>query len=87
MSAYTLRHSAASYFYETEIRKRGLQAERVVHDLMNARFGWSDGSAMASRYGKRAILDAATASVNELYEQARAEVAKRLQSTQVNKSE
>jgi integrase len=87
MSAYTLRHSAASYLYETEIRKRGLQAERVVHDLLNARFGWSDGSAMASRYGKRAILDAATTSVNELYEEARAEVAKRLQSTQVNKSE
>jgi hypothetical protein len=42
---------------------------------------------MASRYGKRAILDAATTSVNELYEEARAEVAKRLQSTQVNKSE
>ncbi|WP_374604663.1 tyrosine-type recombinase/integrase [Niveibacterium sp.] len=85
MSAYTLRHSAASHMYETEIRKRGLEAKRVVHDLMNARFGWSDGSAMALRYARRAILDAATTSVNALYEEARAEVDKQLRPTKGDK--
>jgi integrase len=72
LSSYTMRHSAASYLYETKMKELG--NEKVVHDLMKARFGWTDKSSMPSHYGKRSIVDSATVQVTEVYKEMRAEV-------------
>lgn len=80
LSSYTMRHSAASYFYESKMAElenkvlAELENERTVFDLMKARFGWTDKSAMPQRYAKRAIVDNATVQVNQIYSEMRAEV-------------
>lgn len=71
-SSYTMRHSAASYLYESKMTE--LKDKEAVFDLMKARFGWTDKSAMPAHYAKRGIVDIATVQVNELYTQMRAEV-------------
>lgn len=72
LSSYTMRHSAASYFYASKMQE--IENKESVFDLMRARFGWSDKSAMPAHYAKRGIVDIATVQVNELYTQMRAEV-------------
>jgi integrase len=72
LSSYTMRHSAASYLYESMIDE-GVK-EEVVHDRMKARFGWTDKSPMPAHYGKRAIVNGATARVTDVYNEMRAEV-------------
>lgn len=72
LSSYTMRHSAASYFYASKIQE--LDNKESVFDLMRARFGWSDKSQQPAHYGKRGIVDIATVEVNQIYTEMRAEV-------------
>ncbi|MDB5778275.1 MAG: hypothetical protein JWP93_640 [Polaromonas sp.] len=72
LSSYTMRHSAASYLYESKMAD--LKNKEAVFDLMKARFGWTDKSAMPEHYAKRAIVNVATVEVNEIYSEMRAEV-------------
>ena len=72
LSSYTMRHSAASYLYESKMAD--LKNKEAVFDLMKARFGWTDKSAMPEHYAKRGIMDVATVQVNEIYTEMRAEV-------------
>lgn len=72
LSSYTMRHSAASYLYESKMAE--LKNKEAVFDLMKARFGWTDKSAMPAHYAKRGIVDIATVQVNEVYSEMRAEV-------------
>jgi len=72
LSSYTMRHSAASYLYESKMAD--LKNKDAVFDLMKARFGWTDKSAMPEHYAKRGIVDIATVQVNEIYTEMRAEV-------------
>lgn len=72
LSSYTMRHSAASYLYESKMAE--LKNKDAVFDLMKARFGWTDKSAMPEHYAKRGIVDIATVQVNEIYTEMRAEV-------------
>lgn len=71
-TSYVLRHSAASYYYESKIRE-GVDAKAVM-DEMKSRFGWTDKSAMPARYAQRAIVNRAMVTVTELYNEMRAEV-------------
>jgi integrase len=84
LSSYTMRHSAASYFYESKLAE--LENERTAFDLMKARFGWTDKSAMPQRYAKRAIVNSATVQVNQIYSEMRAEVDRMLHSNNVTKT-
>ena len=61
-SAYTLRHSAASFFYATNSQKP------AVLDLMRQRFGWTAKSTSPSRYANRAMSDAASVNMAEFHE-------------------
>lgn len=72
LSSYTMRHSAASYFYTAKMQEHA--NKESVFDLMRARFGWTDKSDMPAHYAKRGIVDIATVQVNELYTQMRAEI-------------
>jgi len=72
LSSYTMRHSAASYLYESMIAE-GVD-EKVVHDRMKARFGWTEKSEMPVHYGRRAIVDGATVRMTDVYNEMRAEV-------------
>lgn len=72
LSSYTLRHSAASYFYLLKMKE--LENKNSVFDLMRARFGWTDESHMPEHYAKRGIVDTATVQVNDIYTEMRAEV-------------
>lgn len=72
LSSYTMRHSAASYFYLSKMKE--LENEESVFDLMRARFGWTDKSDMPRHYAKRGIVDIATVEVNQIYTEMRAEV-------------
>lgn len=72
LSSYTMRHSAASYLYESKMAE--LKNKEAVFDLMKARFGWTDKSHMPEHYAKRGIVDVATVQVNEIYSEMRAEV-------------
>lgn len=72
VSSYTMRHSAASYLYESKMAD--LKNKQAVFDLLKARFGWTDKSVMPERYAKRGIVDIATVQVNEIYTEMRAEV-------------
>jgi integrase len=72
LSSYTMRHSAASYLYESKMAD--LKNKESVFDLMKARFGWTDKSSMPEHYAKRGIVDIATVQVNEIYSEMRAEV-------------
>lgn len=72
LSSYTMRHSAASYLYESKMAD--LKNKDAVFDLMKARFGWTDKSSMPEHYAKRGIVDVATVQVNEIYTEMRAEV-------------
>lgn len=58
-TCYTLRHSAASAYYEWNRDKKDVGA------LMKQRFGWNDDSQMPSLYAARAIRDAAAPAINE----------------------
>lgn len=72
LSSYTMRHSAASYFYASKMQE--LENKESVFDLMKARFGWTDKSDMPGHYAKRGIVDIATVEVNQIYTEMRAEV-------------
>lgn len=72
LSSYTMRHSAASYFYASKMQE--LENKESVFDLMKARFGWTDKSHMPEHYAKRGIVDIATVEVNQIYTEMRAEV-------------
>jgi len=72
LSSYTMRHSAASYLYESKMSE--LKNKEAVFDLLRARFGWTDKSAMPEHYARRGIVDIATVQVNEIYNEMRAEV-------------
>lgn len=72
LSSYTMRHSAASYIYESKMAE--LKNQGAVFDLMKARFGWSDKSQMPAHYAKRSIVENATVQVNDIYLEMRAEV-------------
>jgi hypothetical protein len=72
LTSYTMRHSAASYIYESKMAE--LKNQGAVFDLMKARFGWSDKSQMPAYYAKRSIVENATVQVNEIYLEMRAEV-------------
>ncbi len=72
LSSYTMRHSAASYLYESKMAE--LKNKDAVFDLMKARFGWSDKSHTPEHYARRGIVDIATVQVNEIYAEMRAEV-------------
>ena len=67
-----MRHSAACYLYESKMAE--LKNAEAVFDLMKARFGWTDKSAMPAHYARRSIVDMATVKVNEIYNEMRAEV-------------
>lgn len=71
-SSYTMRHSAASYFYASKMQ--ALVDKQSVFDLMKARFGWTDKSHMPEHYAKRGIVDSATVNVHQIYTEMRAEV-------------
>jgi integrase len=72
LSSYTMRHSAASYFYLSKMQE--LDNKESVFDLMRARFGWTDKSDMPGHYAKRGIVEIATVEVNQIYTEMRAEV-------------
>ena len=76
LSSYTMRHSAASYFFLSKMQK--LEKKETVFDLMRARFGWSPKSNMPGRYAKRGIVGLATVEVNQIYTEMRAEVDRRV---------
>jgi hypothetical protein len=75
-SSYTMRHSAASYFYLSKMNE--LENKESVFDLMRARFGWTDKSDMPGHYAKRGIVEIATVEVNQIYTAMRAEVDRRV---------
>lgn len=60
-TAYTLRHSAASFFYER------FRDDPGVNDLMGLRFGWTKNSKMPLRYANRARSEAAAVDMDEFY--------------------
>jgi integrase len=70
-SAYVLRHSAASFFYETKVNAG--EDPNAVKDQMRARFGWSATSDMPQRYANRAIRDRANLTLQEFWRELRAE--------------
>lgn len=72
LSSYTLRHSAASYFYASKMKE--LENEVSVLDLMRARFGWTDKSDKPQHYAKLGILDIGTVEVTDIYTEMRAVV-------------
>jgi integrase len=72
LSSYTMRHSAASYFYLSKMKE--IENEESVFDLMRARFGWTDKSDMPKHYARRGIVEIATVEVNQIYTEMRAEV-------------
>ncbi|CAM8668030.1 DNA_BRE_C domain containing protein [Comamonadaceae bacterium] len=76
LSCYTMRHSAASYFYLSKMNE--LENKESVFDLMRARFGWTDKSDMPGHYAKRGIVEIATVEVNQIYTEMRAEVDRRV---------
>ena len=73
--AYLLRHSAASLFYATKSQTMNVE---VVLDLMRMRFGWSQESEMPALYARRAMINAASLTVDDFIESliAEAKVAK-----------
>lgn len=77
LSSYTMRHSAASYFYLSKMQE--LENKESVFDLMKARFGWTDRSHMPEHYAKRGIVDIASVQVNDIYTEMRAEVDRMVQ--------
>ena len=85
LSSYTMRHSAASYFYEVKMAE--LKNKEAVLDLMKPRFGWTDKSAMPKHYAKRGIVDVGTVHVNEIYSEMRAEVDRRARSNAPSKTQ
>jgi integrase len=62
LTAYTLRHSAASLFLE---EKHG---EKDVFDQMCQRFGWAPDSKMPAKYARRAISDRANINMADFFE-------------------
>lgn len=65
-SAYLLRHSAASLFYELKSAEQGAQ---VAQSLMKDRFGWTMDSQMPNLYARRAMTDAASLRVEQLIDE------------------
>lgn len=62
LTAYTLRHSAASLFLE---EKHG---DEDVFDQMRTRFGWSADSPMPALYARRSISDRASIDMADFFE-------------------
>lgn len=62
LSAYTLRHCAASFFYA---ENRHLDN---VEDLMRSRFGWTEKSDMPSLYAARARSEGASIDMNAFFQ-------------------
>lgn len=71
-SAYVLRHSAASFFYETKVNEG--EKTDAVEDQMRDRFGWSPKSKMPQHYANRAISDRANLTLQEFWRELREEV-------------
>lgn len=74
-SAYTLRHSAATFFYKEKLQELSTggsrsrkDADELTKDLMRERFGWSSTSEMPELYAKRAISDAACVDMQEFFQ-------------------
>lgn len=67
-TAYTLRHSAASFFYEAN---KNLPK---VEDLMKIRFGWTARSEMPKRYANRSMSEHASVITNDFFDSLMAEV-------------
>lgn len=63
--AYLLRHSSACLFYANKIRQHG---DKVVQDLMRARYFWSPESDKPSLYARRAMADAASLTLEDYLE-------------------
>lgn len=73
-SAYTLRHSAATFFYAA---KREMPN---VKDLMRERFGWTSKSTSPELYAKRAMSEGASVDLIDFHEKlVKALAAKRAQ--------
>lgn len=70
-SAYTLRHSAASFFYEFN------KDLSNVEDLMRLRFGWTARSSMPKRYANRSMSQHAGILMNDFFESLKKEVLER----------
>ncbi len=73
-TAYTLRHSAATFFYKAKLSELSMgtssarkDADELTKDLMRERFGWSAASQMPELYAKRAISDAAYVNMREFF--------------------
>jgi integrase len=62
-NAYTLRHSAATFFFATH------KHQTNVLDLMRKRFGWTSTSTSPNRYANRAMSDAASIDLEEYHEE------------------
>lgn len=62
-SAYTMRHSAATFFYATHKHKAD------VLDLMRQRFGWTENSTSPKRYANRAMSEAASVDMHEFHQE------------------
>lgn len=62
-SAYTLRHSAATFFYKSNAHRP------AVMDLMRQRFGWSASSKMPDRYANRAMSEEASVDMSDFHDQ------------------
>lgn len=71
-SAYVLRHSAASFFYETKVNEG--EEPDAVQDQMRTRFGWSPTSTMPLLYANRAISDRANLTLLEFWRALKEEV-------------
>lgn len=70
-TGYVLRHSAASFFYETKINEK--EPADAVKDQMRIRFGWSPKSKMPERYASRAISDRANLTLRDYWSELRRE--------------
>jgi integrase len=80
-SAYTLRHSAASYFYSAEKHNPN------VKDQMRTRFGWTKDSNQPDRYANRAMSETASVNMNDFYQSLLDDLkTKRLAESQRNKT-
>lgn len=64
-SGYVLRHSAASFFYETKVNDK--EPSDAVKDQMRLRFGWSPKSKMPEHYANRAISERANLTLTEYW--------------------
>lgn len=76
LSAYTLRHSSATFY----VTRKG-SSDRS-HSEMKERFGWTPGSKMPNLYARRANMDAASVDTAELWEALKVERQKKREGAQ-----